>query len=159
MEREVYPYKKSQKESNTYLFTSIGSKGNIYKALKMTRLELPGLSDWYNLGFGDWDDQKMEMDDQTRSNNGDLRKILTTVLEIPIEFLTEYPTYTLAFQGSMDIKSLQLGRNQRNNAYKQVLDKNLELLSDDYKVAGILNGEIVKYEPNIEYEGFLVKRK
>ncbi len=159
MAREIYPYIKSNRETDTYLFTSIGPKGSIYKAVNMTKLELPGFSDWYNLAFGDWDDEKMEMDDQARSNNGDLRKILNTVFQISIDFLTEHPTYTLAFQGSMDTKSLQLGRNQRNKAYQQTLDKNLELLSEDYKIAGILNGAIVKYEPNTEYEGFLVKRK
>ncbi len=155
----TYPYKKSENHPSTYLFSSVGPKGTIIKAVKITKLNLSNFTNWYDLAFGDWDDERSEIDDETRSNNGDLKKILNTVLEISIEFLTEHPICTLVFRGSMDAKSLQLGRNQRNNTYGWMISKNLEMLNKEHKIAGVRDGAITEYEPDSEYDGFLVKRK
>jgi hypothetical protein len=34
---------------------------------------------FFNLSFGDWNEELQKLDDSTRSNNGDRDKVLTTV--------------------------------------------------------------------------------
>lgn len=163
MNNETYDYVKSKEQESTYLFTSRGPKGEILKAVKLTEIEqsnLPSfLKNIYSLSFGNWDEESKEIDYLTRSNNSDIQKILNTVFEIAIKFLSSNSDVTLYFAGSVDEKSLFVGRNQRNTIYSRMIERKWEYLSEDYKVAGIRLRRVVDYEPNRAFEGFLVKRK
>ena len=160
MNKNIYSYVKSARRHHTYLFISEGPKGKIIKAVKLSKVRQKRFtSSIYNLGFGDWNDSIGEIDDMSRSNNSDILKILDTVFTIAIRFLEEKSGRVIGFQGSIDSKSILSGKNQRNIAYRRMIEQNWDLIKDNYLVFGIKDGEIIPYEYGVGYDGFLVKKK
>ena len=72
----------------TFEFVSKGIKGKILKVVQYRRI---GLSNIYNLAFGDKDAISGEMDDTIISNNGDSEKVLATVAASLYDFTDEHP--------------------------------------------------------------------
>lgn len=160
MGKNIYTYVKSARRHHTYLFISEGPKGEIIKAVKLSKVRQNQFtSSIYNLAFGNWDDNTSEIDDMSRSNNSDIRKILDTVFTIAIKFLKEKSGRVIGFQGSMDSKSVLSGKNQRNIAYQRMIEQNWDLIRENYIIFGIKDREIVPYEYRVEYDGFLIKPK
>lgn len=160
MDKKIYSYIKSAKRHHTYLFISEGPKGEIIKAVKLSRVRQKQFkSSIYNLAFGNWNDTTNEIDDMSRSNNYDIQKVLNTVFIIAIRFLESKPGRVLGFQGSMDSKSVALRKNQRNYVYRRLIDQNWDFLNESYLIFGIQSKKLVRYEPGIDYDGFLVRPK
>src|ERR1700720_1414211 len=65
-----------------YLFFSEGTKGRIAKGITYSQIE----GNFFNLGFGDWNEELQELDDSSRSNNGDRDKVLATVASTALDF-------------------------------------------------------------------------
>ena len=88
-----YPYKRLQ--SRRYVFISIGKK-RIEKVVDFVPLKTPNLM---NLGFGDLLPDG-SIDDKVNSNNGDILKVLATVVNILKHFTTRHPEIVIFFAGS-----------------------------------------------------------
>lgn len=72
---------------NQFYFYSNGPKGRILKIVYFRTFgEINGYT-YYNLGFGDYDPQIDDINDNAVSNNGDRDKVLTTVAMIALDFL------------------------------------------------------------------------
>ena len=84
----------AQKE--IYEFVSQGPKGFIRKVIRYEHLG----SNIYNLGFGDWDNDKGIIDDAIRTNNNDSGKVLATVASTVIDFLYKNSFAQIFIQGS-----------------------------------------------------------
>jgi len=69
-------------------FTSVGPKGRINKLVQYTPTNL---KDYYNLGFGDKNEETGEMNDFTITNNGDSQQVLATVASTIYAFTDKYP--------------------------------------------------------------------
>ena len=58
-------------DPHLYLFLSEGPRGKITKAVIYSQME----ANLFNLGFGDRNEERRELDDSSRSNNDDRDKI------------------------------------------------------------------------------------
>lgn len=69
-----------------YLFASIGNS-TIIKAIEYSPITTLGNRTVYNLGFGDYDEERKTIIDDTNSNNGDMYTVFNTVLNtVPLFF-------------------------------------------------------------------------
>ncbi|WAC09413.1 DUF6934 family protein [Dyadobacter pollutisoli] len=164
MNKESYSYRKSG-DANLYFFVSEGTYGNITKSVSITRIlseftNLPG-QEIYNLAFGDFKiiNGQWMIDDSSRSNNGDMPKVIATVAKVAIEFMHKNETAILSFSGFMDKKSFELGRNQRTNLYQRAINSNFEELCKSFEIIGVVKDHIEEYVLGTKYDRILIKCK
>ena len=84
-----------------YIFESIGPNGSIYKVVIFSEIE----NGKYNLGFGDYDPLTNEIDDKIVSDNGDMIKVIATVVGIALKFLSENPMTYIYIKGSTPLRT------------------------------------------------------
>lgn len=99
------------------------------------------------------------MDDSIRTNNGDMPKVLATVIQIAMFFMEENPGATLIFEGYMDSKSTELGRNQRNILYQRAINSNWDQLNSAFDIAGVRKHQREQYIPGENYDAILIMHK
>jgi len=131
----------------TYEFISEGQKGLIHKLVQFKQTNLKNL---YNLAFGDKDHNTGEIDDTVISNNGDSEKVLTTVIATIYAFTDKYPNAVIYATGST---------KARTRLYRIGIAKYFSEVIKDFEVLGERKDDWETFRKNIEYEGFLVKRK
>jgi len=157
-----------------YLFESKGEQ-SIVKAIEYSFVRKLSGRKVYNLGFGDYKDGSII--DDINSNNGDMRKVFSTVLNTVPKFFSENKESAIWVQGSdsaEDFKSkcevsckkkctdVCKNYNRRIKAYRYYVDKNFTELSKEYIFFGYTNGDkpdFVQYVPKNEYIGILVFKK
>ena len=81
----------------SFFFESIGEKGIVKKMVQYKEMSTKG---YFNLGFGDYNEQTNEIDDQVRTNNGDGQKVLATVVSTLYDFTNRYPNVYVFATGS-----------------------------------------------------------
>lgn len=124
-------------------FISEGVKGFILKRIEYTCIES---LDFWNLGFGDYNPNTQQIDDQTISDNGDGRKVLATVVFSLQEFMTMHPYATVFFTGSTD---------QRTKVYGWAISKYWLDISADFRVDGITEtGQTMPFSSEYDFVGF-----
>lgn len=170
-------YKTEQLESGVkniqYLFESVGEK-SIIKAIEYSYIRKISGRKVYNLGFGDYNEADGTIIDEVNSNNGDMRKVFSTVLNTVPKFFKENNDSAIWVQGSDGAEDYMINCqitckknckeecrnfNRRIKTYKYYIDKNFVELSKEYIFFGYLNGDFVQYVPNNEYIGILVFKK
>jgi hypothetical protein len=143
-----YPYKRLQ--SWRYGFVSDG-KRKIQKIVEFVPIDKGNI---VNLGFGDLLPDG-SIDDQANSNNGDIVKVLATVVVILKDFTSLYPHSQVFFVGSTD---------ERTKLYNRILKVYHSEFSKEFAIVGasLIQGRLhyVPYEPDSdkEYLAFLIKR-
>jgi hypothetical protein len=148
MHHTPYVYSKG-KIWGWYYFTSKG-KRPIKKAVMFTLIE-PNV---YNLGFGDLLPDG-EIDDLVISNNGDISKVLATIIDIVQDFAKEYPSTTIYFYGST---------KRRTALYNRMVRTYYQVFRDGFIITAsvkINNGiKEVPFDPSSTqlYCGFYIKR-
>ena len=146
MKLPKYPLASSDKMM-TFEFISEGSKGLIHK---LVRYQPTNLKDVYNLAFGDKDHATGNIDDTVISNNADSEKVLATVVATIYAFTDKYPDVWIYATGST---------KSRTRLYRMGISKFLSEVDEDFEVLGELNDNWDIFRKNVEYEGFLVRRK
>ena len=130
----------------TYEFTSIGPKGKIAKVVIYSEID----DNIYNLGFGDKNIKTGDIDDLVITDNKDSQKVLATVAFTAYTFTDKYPDAWVGISGST---------KARTRLYQIGISNNLAQISTDFIVLGFNNEKWERFEKNIEYEAFLIKRK
>jgi hypothetical protein len=130
-----------------YEFTSVGTKGSIQK---MIDFQYTNLKDFYNLAFGDKDPITGEIDDKVVSNNGDMEKVLATIVAAVYSFTDRFPEAWIYAEGSTPA---------RTRLYRINTVKYLSAINEDFDLRCLLNGEWEEFNPSVDYQGFVVKRK
>ncbi|MCB9202960.1 MAG: hypothetical protein H6604_07950 [Flavobacteriales bacterium] len=146
MKLPKYPLASSDKMM-TFEFVSEGNKGLIYKLVKYQPTNLKGL---YNIAFGDKNLETGEIDDKVISNNGDSEKVLATVVSTVYAFTDKYPEVWIYATGST---------KARTRLYRMGITRFLDEVTEDFEILGELNDDWEAFKIDIEYEGFLVRRK
>jgi len=146
MKLPKYPLASSDKMM-TFEFISEDPKGLIHK---LVRYQPTNLKDVYNLAFGDKDLTTGNIDDTVISNNADSEKVLATVVATIYAFTDKYPDTWIYATGST---------KARTRLYRMGISKFLTEVDEDFEVLGELNDSWDIFRKNIEYEGFLVRRK
>jgi len=113
-----------------------------------------GMEDVYNLAFGDLLPDGT-IDDTSNSNNGDIVKVLATVISILKDFTAKNPKAYVFFTGST---------GERVQLYRRILKSYYSMFSKDFKIMAYIRSDDtytqVEFDPEIkaEYEGFIVKK-
>lgn len=104
----------------------------------------------YNVAFGDVNKSEIGFNEDVVSNNGDRDKILRTVAGVVALFCRRHPqAYVSARESSAS----------RNRLYQMMISNRLVEIEEGYEIFGTLGSDIVVFRKNINYDGFLVKRK
>ncbi len=138
-------YKIQVNEENTYSFISIGRKGLILKVVRFDEIE-PTI---FNLGFGDFDFEKQTLSDSIVSDNGDMEKILATVVSILNDFLQNNPKFSVFIVGST---------LSRTRLYQIAINRYYEDFKVYFEIFGYRNSEFDVFQKNVNYESFLVRK-
>lgn len=133
-----------------YIFISIGKK-RIAKAVDFRPLKT---NNFVNLSFGDLLPNG-SIDDSISSNNGDIVKVLATVVDILKHFTTQHPETLIFFAGSSD---------ERTKLYTRILKTYYIPFGKEYAIYGIINMgeyyETVPFDPksDLDYLAFVIKK-
>ena len=146
MRDEIYQLE-STPSLMSYEFVSEGPKGQITKLVKYTET---GAKDVYNLGFGDKIGDSDDIDDKVVSDNKDSLRILATVAETVYRFTDRYSDAYVYATGST---------LARTRLYRISISKFLKEIEEDFWVFGGIDGKIERFNKNIDYAFYLVKRK
>lgn len=137
---------KAEKSLMVFEFLSQGPKGRIPKLIKFSETHL---KDFYNLAFGDKDIETGEIDDLTVSNNGDSEKVLATVVSAVYAFTDKNRNAWVYATGSTQ---------SRTRLYKRGISKYYEEAVNDFEIYGLFENEWIDFNPNTDFEAFLIKR-
>ncbi len=138
---------KAEKSLMVFEFISQGPKGQIPKLVKYSETNL---KEMYNLAFGDKDAKTGQINDTIISNNGDSDMVLSTVVSTVYAFTDKYPDAWIFATGST---------KSRTRLYRMGITKYITEIKRDFQMFGLKNDEWEKFEKEVEYEAFLVKRK
>ena len=133
-------------ENTRFQFQSVGRRGVFEKVVYFTVLT----EDIHNLSLVDYHTVTKEYNDMSITDNGDMPEILATVVAIIHKFLYAHPDQKIYFRGSTPA---------RTRLYQIAISKVYERDSSDLSVKGNLNDDWVPFEPNLNFQGFLVEKK
>lgn len=133
--------------SMVFEFVSEGIHGRIPKMVIYSKTHL---YNFYNLGFGDKDEQTGEIDDEVITNNGDSEKVLATVASTLYSFTDKFPDALVFATGST---------KSRTRLYRMGINNHLEEIQKDFDVFGLVSESWHSFEKQREFDAFLVKRK
>lgn len=148
MTRVTYSY--NRQGFQRYIFTSTG-KSRIVKLVDFSPTKTPEL---FNLGFGDLLPDG-SIDDSINSNNGDMIKVLATVVQIIKDFTSQFPEIKIMFLGST---------NERTKLYARILKTYHADFSKDFAITAFVEigntFKEVNFAPHasVIYYAFFVKR-
>ncbi len=162
-----------------YLFESNGIT-SIIKAIEYAPFKKQNGKTLYNLGFGDYDLSNKTITDDVNSNNGDMRKVFSTVLDTVPLFFKTHKDDAIWIQGSDSSNSFVddckkncrkacdlnvvvcKNFNRRIKIYRYYINKNFTRLIKEYIIFGYTNEEkpnLIQYIPENEYIGVLIFKK
>lgn len=124
----------------------------IVKVVDFTLMESPHV---FNLCFGD-SETGDEIDDFANSNNGDMKRVLATVIHVAVDFLSRNPKAIVYFTGST---------KTRTNLYQRILRTHYKQLSVKFEiyVSNNLTDKTthMKFNPDSKmlYKHFLITEK
>lgn len=128
-------------------FTSIGPKGRIKKIVEYSPTTVENV---FNLAFGDYDEAIDGINDKSVTNNGDSKKVLTTVASTVYAFTGRYPDAWIHATGSTSV---------RTRLYRMGITNNLAEIVTDFYVFGLREEKWEKFDRGVEYEAFIITRK
>jgi len=148
MKQDFYEY--SRDEEGHYRFTSRG-KRTIVKVVGFSSTRNECI---FNMWFGDLLPDKT-IDDTMISNNGDIRKVLATVVQITREFIFQQSGVTIVFKGNTD---------QRMILYQRILKRHYVEFSSEFLITGFISNDELHEQAfdhtnDKEYWVFFVRRK
>jgi hypothetical protein len=129
-----------------YVFFSEGSRGRFKKGVFYTQIG----NNLFNLGFGDWNEELQDLDDSSRTNNGDRDKVLTTVASTVVAFTNKFPNAKIFAEGSTPV---------RTRLYQMGISSNLLEINEYFKVMGLLHNGWESFHRGRNYTSFLITRK
>jgi hypothetical protein len=141
-------YNSTTTDFKEYEFFSDGPKGQIKKLVSFNKMQNDPLM--YNLAFGDADPQTGLMNDLITSNNEDRDIVLITVANTISKFCDHYGNHFIFAKGSTPA---------RTRLYQMGINRLITEISISFDVYGIIDDEIYRFQTNVNYQAFLVKRK
>lgn len=140
-----------------YFFDSIG-KTTIEKIVHyqqfpssiIIKVGLPPQLEVYNLAFGDRIAGTDDFSDKMPSNNGDMEKVLATVVDTTFYFWKKYPQANLFLTGSSV---------SRTYLYQKKIERYWEEITEVAYVAGRFDSQFELFEKGKNYDAFLIIRK
>lgn len=147
MDLERYTYY-TNNDFKQYEFYSEGPKGKIKKIVIFQKAQENPLI--YNLAFGDEDPISNKVNDSIASNNNDRDKVLATVANTINDFCDRYGNNYIYAEGS---------NKARTRLYQISISRLLEKINGNFDIYGVKDKYAANFARNVNYEGFLIKRK
>ncbi|MCF2498508.1 DUF6934 family protein [Dyadobacter chenhuakuii] len=144
MQETFYPFTLTRHELR-YEFVSVSIAKHVKK---IVTLNLTTSVNTYNLALLDILDNG-RLSDMSESNNQDLRKILSTIIKVIEDFTSKYPRSSVAFRGS---------DQRRQRLYRIVIARELSEILKKFEVHGSIENEMHLFEPNVDYDFYLISR-
>ncbi|SKB58782.1 DUF6934 family protein [Dyadobacter psychrophilus] len=145
MHYEAYCFT-SNSENTRFQFQSVGKRGVFEKVIFITAMS----DDIYNLALVDYNVETEEYNDISVTDNGDMPEVLATVLKAVTIFLNINPTKTIYFEGSSPA---------RTRLYQIAISKIYNYDESEFLIQGSKGENWSIFEPNINFESFLIKKK
>ena len=139
-------YIPSQIDVSTYQFTSVGKTNQLMQVSFVKKSENEEV---YTLMFGNVDSNN-SINYLNKTNNGDMKIILATVVKITENFLEENPSSIILFSGSSET---------RTKLYQRILSSNFTTFTKKIDIFGVENGKIEQFNPIKIYAGFIIRNK
>jgi hypothetical protein len=145
-----------------YTFNSIGER-TIKKKVEYQRFSkydllikgLPIDAEIYNLAFGDVNEDLSDFSDQITSNNGDMNKVLATVVDTAFNFWEHHPNAIIFFKGSQPEGKEFI----RTYLYQKKIERFLGEISDVAYVFGQIEDTLELFNRDKKYNAFLIIQK
>ena len=145
MRLEQYPIK-AYEDLLEFEFISEGPKGQITKLVQFLKID----ENVFNLAFGDKKEGENDIDDKIITDNKDSQKVLATVAATVLAFTEKYSQAWIIASGSTQ---------SRTRLYQIGISTNYEELQQYFNVYGYYKQRWVKFQKNVIYDAFAVKRK
>ena len=145
MRLEQYPIK-AYEDLLEFEFISEGPKGQITKLVQFLKID----ENVFNLAFGDKKEGENDIDDKIITDNKDSQKVLATVAATVLAFTEKYSKAWIIASGSTQ---------SRTRLYQIGISTNYEELQQYFNVYGYYKQRWVKFQKNVIYDAFAVKRK
>ena len=129
-----------------YVFFSEGNRGRFRKGVFYTQIG----NNIFNLGFGDWNEELQDLDDSSRTNNGDRDKVLATVASTALAFTNQFPNARIFVEGSTPA---------RTRLYQMGISDNLLEINEYFEVTGLFHDVWEPFHRGRNYSAFLITRK
>jgi hypothetical protein len=129
-----------------YEFYSEGPRGRIKKTVIYSEID----KNLFNLGFGDWNEERQGLDDSNRSNNGDRDKVLATVASTALIFTNHFPGARIFAEGSTPA---------RTRLYQMGIGDNLLEINVTFEIKGFIGDQWEGFQRGRNYAAFLITRK
>lgn len=142
---QAYPVTFDVKNAR-FRFQSIGKRGVFDKIVEF----IPISPNMYNLALLDYNLLTNEYSDISVTDNGDMPEVIATVISIIQSFLDSNPGQRVYFEGSTAA---------RTRLYQIAISQVFDPAESDLLIEGYKDGQWIVFEPNIRFEGFLVKKK
>lgn len=146
MEQPKY-HLKAEQDLTIFEFVSEGPNGSIPKLIEFTETNL---KDFYNLAFGDKDENTGKFDDRAVTNNNDTEKVLATVVSAVLAFTDKHPDAWVYATGSTIA---------RTRLYRMGINKYFAEVESEFHIFGELKNDWLPFEKGRNFEGYVVKRK
>ncbi|WP_295117357.1 hypothetical protein [uncultured Chitinophaga sp.] len=137
---------------HVFTFKSTGPNGVVPKVItyQPTQIKTPDGRQIVNIAFGDWNNDKNDLDDYSRSNNSDRDKVLATVASTIILYCVKHGSPVIMAMGSTPA---------RTRLYQMGLNMHWAEIKSMFWVKGWANGRWTDFRPGVNFEAFLVIRK
>ncbi|HEY4207471.1 MAG TPA: hypothetical protein VGM31_11690 [Puia sp.] len=145
MKHPKYPVK-ADDERYLYEFFSEGPRGSIKKTVIYSQIE----EDFFNLSFGDWNENLNRLDDSSRTNNGDRNKVLATVAYTALDFTAKFPHSQILIEGST---------SARTRLYQMGIADTLLEIKKKFIIFGYFKEHWEPFLRGKNYEAFLIQKK
>ena len=136
----------TSKGNTRFQFQSIGRRGTFEKVILLDLLD----DDIYNLALLDYNPVSQKYSDLSITDNGDMPEILATVIKAITAFLNQYQNKKIYFEGST---------RSRTTLYQIAINKVYNSNNQGLIIRVLKNEEWHPFEPNINFEGFLIEKK
>lgn len=146
MKSEFYNFRNNE-NCLLFEFQSVSDLRVIEKVIVYSPFEED--SSIYNLALGDIL-RNGEVSDLTVSNNSDLEKVISTVVQTLFRFFEKYSESSVYFKGSTP---------QRTRLYRIIISKEIEEAKKIFNIFGIIDTKIEKFELNRPYDSFVLTLK
>ena len=131
-----------------FSFYSNGPNGHVKKVVVYSKMNDDPVM--YNLAFGDEDPETNQIRDDVRTNNNDRDLVLATVAITVNEFSDRHGNHYIQAVGRTPA---------RTRLYQMSIARLIDEIRQDFEIYGYVNDNWHDFEPNVNYEAFLVKRK
>jgi hypothetical protein len=151
MNLDVYPIKRVEGDNLILSFWSDNSRGTnpVLKIVSYSAIVRNGEL-YYNLAFGDYDERYGQVYDFVITNNGDMRKVLKTVISTLPLFFEEFPHERIHIDGSDQV---------RRAYYQKIIRDYNGLISQYFNVEGSIRKITESFQSEKEYDFIIVSRK